>query len=328
VDIRSYQPGDEEAQLLVYNTAAAALPRFKPATSLEVQRRVRGRDFDPGTRFYAEVNGRVVAYCVCHTNGRVSYPWALPGAEPAQEPLLARALALLRQHQVTRAFAAYRSDWPTINDFFVQHGFTLAREMVNFVVHFSDMPTPAANAGNLFTPLRPDDMPALLALAPGVLRLRTPQALQKYLLENPYFPPQALFVLRSRSDNSPLAVGIIVDDPGYADPETLDSNMPCFRLGAFGTEGLQTKRVRGLFSFLARLDKSIHSVGMDLLGHAAYRLHQADDLGSFAAQVASDVPLLLSFYQRTFRRQGSFPVYERDLTLAPVGLSAAGKPAG
>jgi hypothetical protein len=34
---------------------------------------------------------------------------------------------------------------------------------------------------------------------------------------------------------------------------------------------------------------------------------------AFAAQVASNVPHLLRFYQNYFRRQGSFPVYERAL---------------
>jgi hypothetical protein len=32
-----------------------------------------------------------------------------------------------------------------------------------------------------------------------------------------------------------------------------------------------------------------------------------------AAQVPSDVPHLLMFYQSHFRRQGSFPVYEKSL---------------
>jgi hypothetical protein len=321
VDIRSYRPGDEETQVAIYNTAAAAFPRFKPATAQEILRRVRARDFDPGTRLFAEEHGRVIAYCSCHANSRVSYPWALPGGEAAQEPLFAAVLQALRQRGVSRAFAAYRNDWSSVNDFFTAHGFVLAREMVNFVVHFTDMPTPTARLSNLITPLQAEDMPALYALDSGVLRLRTPQALQNYLLHNPYFPATSLFVQRSRVDGSPLAVGILVDDPMYADPEAIDANMPCFRLGAFGTEGMQTKRVRGLFSFLARPDKSFYALGMDLLAHATYRLTQTDDLGCFAAQVPSDAAPLLSFYQRNFRRQGSFPIYERDLTLSNEPLA-------
>ncbi len=313
MDIRTYRQGDEAAQAAIYNTVAAPLPRFKPATQQEVQRRTRARDFLPQSRLYAEDAGTVVAYCTWHPNGRVSYPWALPGAEAAQAPLFTAALKELGQQGVKRAFAAYRSDWPAINEFFVQQGFTLAREMVNFIVDFAEMPTPAARPANTMSPLQPSDVPALLQLAPEVLRVRTAEELHNHLFKNPYFGPEALFVQRSRTDGTPLACGIVIDDQTFADPAAVDSGMPCFRLGAFGTEGMQTKRIRGLFSFLARPDKTLFSLGMDLLCHATYRLSETDDLGSFAAQVASDVPLLLSFYQRNFRRQGSFPVYERDL---------------
>ena len=48
------------------------------------------------------------------------------------------------------------------------------------------------------------------------------------------------------------------------------------------------------------------------MGHAAYRLQQSD-LDCLAAQVPSDVPHLLRFYQHLFRRQGSFPILERTL---------------
>ena len=90
--------------------------------------------------------------------------------------------------------------------------------------------------------------------------------------------------------------------------------MPCFRLGAFGSEGMTTKRIKGMFSFVARSDLNIFTTGMDLLGHASNRLKDDDDVACYAAQVATDAPALLAFYQRIFERQGSFPVYERDLT--------------
>lgn len=312
VDIRSYRPGDEEAQVAIFNTAAAALAKFKPATLQEVQRRARAKDAEPGLRFFAEDRGKVVAYCTGHLNGRVSYPWALPGSEAAQQPLFTAVLNALKQRGVTRLFAAYRGDWPTINDFFVQRQFKLAREMVNFLTHFTEMPTPAARAPSAIKPLLPEDIPAVLEMAPNLLRLHTPEAARAYFFNNPYFPPDALYTLRSRN-GPPVAVGILIADPTYADPEAVDPAMPCFRLGAFGTEGMQTKRIRGLFSFLTRIDKSLFSLGMDLMAHATYRLDESDDLGGFAAQVPSDVPMLLSFYERSFRRQGSFPVYERDL---------------
>ena len=40
----------------------------------------------------------------------------------------------------------------------------------------------------------------------------------------------------------------------------------------------------------------------------------AERLADLAAQVPSDVPPLLRFYKQYFRRQGSFPIYERPLT--------------
>jgi hypothetical protein len=48
------------------------------------------------------------------------------------------------------------------------------------------------------------------------------------------------------------------------------------------------------------------------MGHAA-SLQDEKGGGTMAAQVPSDASHLLRFYQRYFRRQGSFPVYERKL---------------
>ena len=125
-------------------------------------------------------------------------------------------------------------------------------------------------------------------------------------------------MLRSRAgEGSPVAVGVLVQDPTYANPRPLDANMPCFRLGAFGTEGMQSKRVKGLFSFLTRPGPNANALGLDLLAHAAHRLEQSDDSNALAAQAPSDVPHLLRFYELSFRRQGSFPVFE--LPLAPAG---------
>ena len=88
--------------------------------------------------------------------------------------------------------------------------------------------------------------------------------------------------------------------------------MPCFRLGAFGTEGMQTKRINGLFSFLCASDRDVNPLALDLMHHATVRLEESD-AGSLAAQVPSDAPHLLQFYQRYFRRQASFPVFEKTL---------------
>jgi hypothetical protein len=314
VTIRPYQTGDEHSQVAIYNAAAASLPKFKPATLPEVQRRIRTRDFDPGTRFYAEANGKVVGYCTIQPNGRISYPWCLPGHEAHAEPLLRAALAGLAQRGVQRPFTAYRGDWPAINQFFLDHGFRQAREMVSFVLNFLDMPTPSVRPANAISPLQRTDVPAVLALGAGVLQLTNAQALEKYLFANPYFPASALFALRSAPGSAPLAVGIFVTEATYADPRVIDANMPCFRLGAFGSEGMSTKRVKGLFSFIARPDRALPGYGMDLLGYAATHVGIDEDLECCATQVPSDAPALLSFYQRFFQRQGSFPVLERAVT--------------
>src|SRR5262249_61748587 len=89
--------------------------------------------------------------------------------------------------------------------------------------------------------------------------------------------------------------------------------MPCYRLGAFGTQTMQAKRIKGLFSCLVRNDQHANALGLDLLGHAALRVQDSDDIDVLAAQVPSDVPHLLRFYELNFRRQASFPVLERDL---------------
>ncbi|MFO0864052.1 MAG: hypothetical protein U0744_05260 [Gemmataceae bacterium] len=311
--LRTYRPGDEQHQLAIYNSVAAELPNFKPATLIELQRRIRSRDFDPATRIYAEEGGKIVGYVSFQANGRVSYPWTLPGAERFREPLLEAQLAGLKAKGVRRAFAAYRTDWPTQAGFFLGRGFRHARDMVNFVVEFHDLPTAMAVMPVPAT-VEPSDVPDLFAMAPEMLRVDSPEALHDHLFRNPYFGKESLFGLRRRTDQKLAAAGILITDPQYADPRAIDSSMPCFRLGAFGTEGMQTKRINGLFSFLAPLDKSMMGMAMELVGIAAARLQDSDELDVLAAQCPSDVSLALSFYERHFRRQGSFPVFERSLT--------------
>lgn len=314
--IRTFQPGDAAAQAAIYNEAAADLPKFKPATVAEVQRRTGAPDFDPGTRFFAIEGGRPVAYAVFNANGRVSYPWCLKGHAVHAVPLFGRVLEAMRARGLRRAFAAYRADWGTVNDFFRANGFAQAREMVNFITEVLDLPTIPGRPSSVIAPMRREDVPAVLELAPQALRVRTAAELERHLFANPYFGPEALFVLRSRTGGGPVAAGVLVQNAAYADPKMVDSAMPCFRLGAFGAEGMQAKRIKGLFSFVARADPNVNALGLDLLGHATFRLDQGEDISNLAAQVPSDVPHLLRFYERNFRRQGSFPVFERDLGTA------------
>lgn len=311
--IRTYKAGDENAQVALYNEAAAALPKFKPATVEDVARRTKGKDFDATTWFYLEEGGKIVGYCNCHPpSGRIGYPWVKAGFEAKQEELFQAALGELRKRGKKTAFAAYRGDWPTITAYFQAHEFRLIREMVNFVIDIVEMPTPAARPSLPFSPLRKEDIPAIRDLAPEALRVTTVAEMEKHLFENPYFSPDALFVLRSRTGGMPAAVGILIDNAQYADPKQVDAYAPCFRLGAFGTEGTDAKRINGLFSFLCRPGRDVSSLALDLMGHAAFRLEETSTAW-LGAQVPSDVPHLLRFYQQHFRRQGSFPILERSL---------------
>jgi hypothetical protein len=311
VAIRTYRPGDEAAQVSIYNEAGAELPKFKPATLDEQRRRSRGHDFDPTTRLYAVEGDTPVAYAAFHANGRVGYPWCRKGHEGQAESLFRAELDALRARGVSKAFAAYRGDWPIQEAFFLSHGFRKAREMVNFVMPMSEMPTPAIRRATSITPLQPRDIPALISIAPSALRTVVPAELEKHFFENPYFAPEALFAVRSPATGAPLAVGIAIYASGYSDPYQVDSAMPCFRLGAFGTEGMGAKRINGLFSFLAPTGET-SQCGLDLLTHAAYVLHDTP-CSSFAAQVPSDVGHLLRFYEHYFRRQASFPVFELEM---------------
>jgi hypothetical protein len=312
VNIRTFQRGDETHQVAIYNEAAAALPRFKPATTQEMLRRVSARDFDASTRFFAIEGDQPVAYATFHANGRVSYPWCRPGHEVLAAPLFKHALQAMRQRGLRKAFAAYRADWPTVLDFLGAQGFAVARDMVNFLLDVHDMPTVPGGRPARITPLERGDVPALFALAPHVVRCKTAAELETQLFANPYFEAGSLFVLRSR-EGSPQAAGLLITDPTYADPRTVDAAMPCFRLGAFGTEGMQTKRLKGMFSFLSRDEPNCGALAVDLVAHASKLLHDNDEINALAAQVPSDAPHLLRFYQLRFRRQGSFPVLERAL---------------
>lgn len=307
--IRTYQAGDEAAQAAIFNEAAGGLPRFKPATPEEVGRRCREKSFDPGTRFFAEQDGRPIGYATFHANGRVSYPWCRPGHEAAAEPLFEAVRDAMRQRGLRQAFAAYRADWPIQQLFFLKQGFRPGREMVNYVQATDRLP--ADTPPERISPLQRGEIPAVWELAPQALRASRPPELATHLFENPYFGPDAAFVVRD-GDGRPRAVGVLVLNPAYADPRQVDPAMPCFRLGAFGTEGMQTKRLHGIFSFLAPDDAEAALLGRALLSHAAQRLAAAGAPAA-GAQVPSDVPHLLRFYEQHFQRQSSFPILERSL---------------
>jgi hypothetical protein len=312
MEIRTYRPGDEAAQVSIYNEAAAELPKFKAATLDEVRRRARGADYDPAARFLALVEGRPVGYAVFQPNGRVSYPWCRKGQEAAAQPLFERVLQTMKARGLTRAFTAYRSDWPAQQEFFHNNGFQTRREMVNYVLDIVEMPTPMARPSSSVGPATPEDVPAMLEMGANVLLIRERSALEQYLFHNAYFPADSVFALRLRAGGPPLAVGLLVANPAYAHPRQVDAAMPCFRLGAFGAEGMSSKRINGMFSFLTADTRDAHPLGLDLLGYAAYKL-QDTDVETFAAQAPSDAGHLMRFYKQYFQRQASFPILERTL---------------
>src|SRR6516165_9060386 len=217
MNIRNYQSGDDSVQAAIYNEAAGQLPKFKAANEGEVNRRTKVPDFDPGTRFYAIDGGQVVGYATFHPNGRVSYPWCRKGRENAAELLFESVEKTMKAQRIRLAFAAYRGDWTAQKEFFLAHGFKLAREMVNFVVDQVELPTRTGKLSNPLSPLTREDVPAIFAFAPKVLRVSSPEALEKHLFQNTYFKPESVYVLRSRANNVPLAAGVVIDNSTYAD---------------------------------------------------------------------------------------------------------------
>ncbi len=309
--IRTYQPGDELAQVSIYNEAASSLPKFKPATVDEVRRRLRAADFDPASRLYAIEEGIPAGYATFQPNGRISYPWCRKGQEHFAAPLFARLLETMKERGLTHPWAAYRGDWEPVKEFFLGQQFTQSREVLNFVLDLVEMPTPAIRAPTPLSPLTPEDLPLLKASAPDVLRAPLAE-IERAWFRNPWFAPSSLFCLRHRTENRAVAVGALILNSSFADPKQVDSAMPCFRLGAFGAEGLTAKRINGLFSFFVTEPRDTSALGLDLLGHAA-RLMQDINGETVAAQVSSDVPNLVRFYKQNFRPQGSFSIFERVL---------------
>jgi len=311
VNIRTFQPGDEVTQAALFNVAAYSFPGFKPATVDDVKKRTRGRGFDPTSRFYAEEGGQVVGYCTLEPEqGRVSFPWCKKGQEAAAEPLFDAVLQSARERGLTKVFAAYRRDWQPVLQFLTDHGFTVAREIINYCADPVDLPTLVNRSKLPINRLRRTDVAALAAMGRGLIRLPEDK-LEQYIFANPYFPAEAFLVLRA-PDETPKAVGIGLESSTYAEVKKIDPLAPCFRLGAFGTEGLNTKRVNGLFSFVVANPQEALTAGLALLSEASQEMTEGT-VTALAAQCPSDVPHLVNFYQRYFKEQGRFPMLEKTL---------------
>jgi L-amino acid N-acyltransferase YncA len=307
--IRTYQPGDEQAQAEIYNAATGSLPGFKPSTAEEILRRYQGAGADPTSRFYATENGQIVGYAIFSPNGRISFPWCRAGAEACREPLLESVLTELQSRGYREAWAAYRGDWSLVLDIFRQHGFVEKRTMINYVAAVSDLlATVPIATGRQIEPLQQADLPHVLALGPRLFAGLQAQELAQFLWHNAFYRfPESLFVLKDLDHDKVLGAFLLVVDDRFADPTKIDPAMPCFRLGAFGTESERHKRVNGLYSCIFADDADT------MLAHALAYLAAGTALTHIAAQVPSDSVSLCRWYDRWFKRQGSFPIFSRPL---------------
>jgi hypothetical protein len=307
--IRSYQPGDEHAQARIYNAVAGSLPGFKPATAEEIGRRYAAAAPDPESRCYATLDGEVVGYAVFDSSGRVSYPWCLPDASDMREPLLEAVLDRMSRRSLPEAWAAYRADWSIVLDFLYQHGFVEKRRMINYVAEQSRLPSRGdLPADRVIEPLKREDLPRLIALAPELFRATGERALEQYFWRNSLYNfPTSLFGLRDVKSGALVGASVLVGDDRFADPTKIDAAMPCFRLGAFGTERQRHKRVNGLFSCVFAEDADgelLLSIRPSSQGSCSGIVHRA-------AQAPSDATTICRLYDRFFQHQGSFPILAR-----------------
>jgi len=309
--IRTYQPGDEQAQAQIYNAAAGSLPGFKPSTAEEISRRYQGADADPSSRFYAVENGEIVGYAVFGPTGRISIPWCRAGAENCRPPLLKTLLAEMQRRGHQHAWAAYRGDWSSALDFLRQHGFVEKRKMINYIAAVSDLPKSIPMpADRRIEPMQRGDLPRVIALAPNFFIDLDADQLEQFYRHNTFYDfSNSLFVLKDGRQNRTLGAFLLVVSDRFADPTKIDAAMPCFRLGAFGTERERHKRVNGLFSCIFSQDAD----GDLMLAHAVESLTHGTALTHLAAQVPSEAVSLCQWYDRRFKRQGSFPFLSREL---------------
>lgn len=309
--IRTYQPGDEHAQARIYNTAAGPLPAFKQADADEIVQRHQSEDADDGARYFAVDGTEVVGYAAFCPSGRISYPWCLPGAEAVQGPLLDAVLEDMTRRGMPEAWSAYRSDWSTVLDFFKAHDFHEKRQMINYLAEVAWMPDrPEVPDNRVIERLDRRAIGELTAMAPGLFSSVESRSLEAFFWEHPHYDfSESLFALEEAGTRRLLGVSLLVLSDRFADPSRIDAAMPCFRLGAFGSERERHKRVNGLYScvFLDPAEAEL------LLAAPDWSRARAAGLTHVAAQAPSDASALCAFYDRYFQRQGAFPILARRL---------------
>ena len=232
--IRTYQPGDEQAQARIYNAVAGSLPAFKPADPDEIVRRYQGDDADPGRASMPIVDDEVVGYAVFCANGRISYPWCLPGSEAVREPLLDAVLGEMARRAMPEAWAAYRADWSAVLDFFKAHALPREASDDQLPAEVSWMPDRLELPDDRITPAartrrgRPARWRWRRDCSPRWSRIRSRPSSGTIRITT---SPRA----SSRSSNGRrgkvLGASLLVTSDRFADPSKVDAAMPCFRLG-------------------------------------------------------------------------------------------------
>lgn len=304
--IRTYRPGDETSQAQLYNSAASGLPAFKPASADEIRRRYEAPGFDPTTVYYLVERDATIGYAVFGGNGRISMPWCLPGHEDRRDELLSAVLEEMAGRGIPTAWAAYRSDWLPVHAYFDGHRFEVVRRMVNYVASVDLLPRTALQPGWEIRPIETGDWCRAREIAPYLFPSEADELVAFYG-RSPFFSEDSAYVLED-STGRMMGLGLALVDARFAHPTQVDAAMPCFRLGAFGTETERHKRINGLFSFVAVDDPSAAMI----LGEATRRFSNAG-LTHASAQAPSDEPVLTDFFGRYFQIQGSFPIVSRTL---------------
>ena len=147
-------------------------------------------------------------------------------------------------------------------------------------------------------------------LAPDVYADEEPGMIERFYGESPFHDfSTSLVALLDRASGSIRGIGLMVVNDRFADPTKIDAAMPCFRLGAFGTERERHKRVNGVFSVVFTDEAD----GELLLSWLVETRARPAGLHHIAAQASSDAPGLCALYDRFFRRQGGFPIVSRRL---------------
>ena len=83
------------------------------------------------------------------------------------QPLFQTMLSAVEKRGRGRIFAAYREDWPSIHQFFLEHGFRKTRDMVNFMHESGRHAQPGGPAQHVVHAAEPADLPAVLLWTRG-----------------------------------------------------------------------------------------------------------------------------------------------------------------